>query len=376
MKRFTIDGGDALEIHLAQTCERVAAGVAEIIPAGKLEAVVLGGGYGRGEGGVLKTGSSEDPYNDLEFYVFVRGNRLVNERAYRAPLETLSTGLTPVAGVHVEFKVDSINRLRHSPVSMFTYDLVSGHKVIVGDENIFAGCDKHLDASKIPLHEATRLLFNRCTGLLFAKNFLYIGMDVEKADFVGRNLAKAQLALGDVVLAMHGQYHWSVCERVQRLKDLNVSGLPVPADELHRHHLTGAHFKLYPQRISKSADAFCNEHDEISSCARKLWLWLETRRLKQPFVNVRDYSMSPVNKCPETSSLKNLLINLRIFGPKVISFRYPRERLLQALPLMLWKADALGERRFLFFLQSELRTEATAQPELVTAYEKIWRRFN
>ena len=376
IKRFTIDGSDALEAQLAHTCSRVADGVCEIVPAAKLEAIVLGGGYGRGEGGVLKTEAGEQPYNDLEFYIFMRGNRLGNERTYRGALGALGEKLSPEAGLHVEFKVDSISRLRRSPVSMFSYDLVSGHQVIAGDENIFARCEHHRDAQKIPLHEAMRLLFNRCTGLLLAKKHLYIGLNAAEEDFIGRNLAKAQLALGDVVLAAHGQYHWSVCERVQRLKNLDVSRLPVTAAELQRHHLSGAQFKLYPRRLSKGADAFCNEHDEISSCGRKLWLWLESRRLKKPFANVREYSLSEMNKCPETSSWKNLLINARFFGPRVISLRYPRERLLRALPLMLWKADALGERRLLLFLQSELRTEATALPGLVEAYEKIWRRFN
>jgi len=375
-KRFTIDGSDALEAQLAQTCQRVADAVREIIPEARIDAIVLGGGYGRGEGGVLKTEAGERPYNDLEFYVFTRGNRLWNERAYRGALEALGEKLSPEAGLHVEFKVESIGRLRSAPVSMFSYDLVSGNQVIAGDENIFSRCERHRDAKLIPLHEATRLLFNRCTGLLFAKNFLYIGLDSEKADFIGRNMAKAQLALGDVVLAAHGQYHWSVRERVQRLKGLNTSSLPVPTTELQQHHAAGAEFKLHPRRINKSADEFSRELEGISSCARQLWLWLEMRRLKQPFPNVRDYAMSVSNKCPETSALKNLLINLRIFGPRVISFRYPRERLLRTLPLLLWKADALGERRFQYFVQSELRTQATAQPGLVMAYEKLWRRFN
>src|SRR6266545_2727283 len=54
-ERFTLDGGAELEEHLAHTCESVLAGVRGIIPARKLEALLLGGGYGRGEGGVLRT---------------------------------------------------------------------------------------------------------------------------------------------------------------------------------------------------------------------------------------------------------------------------------------------------------------------------------
>jgi hypothetical protein len=54
-KRFTLDGSDALEAHLARICEQVRRSVQSLIPAKTLEAIVLGGGYGRGEGGVFKT---------------------------------------------------------------------------------------------------------------------------------------------------------------------------------------------------------------------------------------------------------------------------------------------------------------------------------
>ena len=39
----------------------------------KLSAVVLGGGYGRGEGGVLRTEHGDHLYNDLDFFVFADG---------------------------------------------------------------------------------------------------------------------------------------------------------------------------------------------------------------------------------------------------------------------------------------------------------------
>jgi len=76
-RRFTIGGSDALEMQLTEICQRVADGVANIVPQSRLDAILLAGGYGRGEGGVLKTHEGERPYNDMEFYVFLRGSRLL-----------------------------------------------------------------------------------------------------------------------------------------------------------------------------------------------------------------------------------------------------------------------------------------------------------
>src|SRR6266498_1798396 len=109
--RFTLDGSEELEWHLQQTCEAVAAGVEQIVPGRKLEALILGGGYGRGEGGVLKADAGDRPYNDLEFYVCLAGNRLWNQRRYHAALHALAGRLSPSAGLEVEFKRTSLAHL-------------------------------------------------------------------------------------------------------------------------------------------------------------------------------------------------------------------------------------------------------------------------
>lgn len=60
-KRFTVDGSDLLEGRLEKFCERIQRDVQALMPARRLEAVLLGGGYGRGEGGVLCMGAEEYP---------------------------------------------------------------------------------------------------------------------------------------------------------------------------------------------------------------------------------------------------------------------------------------------------------------------------
>ena len=78
--RFTLDGSPELEQHLSALCQRVGERIRAMIPAGDLEGVLLGGGYGRGEGGVLRSVGRDLPYNDLEFYVFVKGSGVLADR--------------------------------------------------------------------------------------------------------------------------------------------------------------------------------------------------------------------------------------------------------------------------------------------------------
>jgi hypothetical protein len=377
--RFTIDGADELENHLAATCHKVLAALHGAVPPSRLEAVLLGGGYGRGEGGVLKTATGDRPYNDLEFYVCLRGNRLLNERRYGAALHLLGERLSPAAGVDVEFKILSLDQFRRSPVTMFYYDLVMGHRWVLGDEGLLAGCEQHRQADQIPLSEATRLLMNRCSGLLFARQRLS-PFTAEQADFIGRNLAKAQLAFGDVVLTAYGQYHWSCRERQHRWKSFLAQKEMPWLPEVRRHHAAGVEFKLHPKRTVTAASELQAQHAELTDLALKLWLWLESRRLGPVFESVRDYAGSSLDKCPETPGWRNRLVNFRTFGPSQLlirkSGRYPRERLFHALALLLWEPAALQEPRLLRQLQKELATSAMDFDGLVRAYEHVWRRFN
>ena len=260
---------------------------------------------------------------------------------------------------------------------MFSYDLVSGHRIIFGDESIFQGLEYHLNAEAIPLSEATRLMFNRCCGLLLSRELLRKGvLASEEADFVGRNLAKMQLALGDAVLTAFGQYHWSAIERHRRLTAFTPNQLPSWLPEVQACHEAGLAFKLLPCRISKSVEEFDLEHRQLTELAMHLWLWLEGRRLKQPFDSVSDYALSEVDKCAGTSAWQNYLLSLRTFGPKAMleamSCRYPRGRLFNALALLLWNAEAASKPRTLRRLQQELQTDASDLGSLVSVFKRIW----
>ena len=376
--RFTIDGSDSLEAELLGLCDRARAAILEVIHPRKVHALVLGGGYGRGEGGVLKTEGGDKPYNDLEFYVIHTTSDLLAEKLYQTKIHHIAEQLTQAAGIEVEFKLLSLRKLQRSPVSMFYYDLISGHRLVHGADSWLGGCDQHRAAHRIPLHEATRLLMNRCSGLLYAQEKLArANFTAEDADFVGRNLAKAKLALGDVFLTMRNQYHWSCRERQKRLRKLETEGALKIFQPVLPLHADGVDFKLHPIRSDRSAEDLRAELEVLKKLARQLWLTLESRRLNQTFADLEIYCFDPADKCPETDSHRNRLINARRFGTReMLNPRYPRERLLNTLPLLLWEPNALTDAKPRLFIQTQLRTSETAATEVVRAYESLWKIYN
>ena len=397
-QRFTRDGSQDLEQSLNRLCQRILAGVQAVVPRNKLQALVLGGGYGRGEGGVLRTPQGDRPYNDLEFYVFVAGNRFWNERVYGPPLSAFAQKLSPEADLHIEFKIDSLDHMRCSPISLFSYDLITAHRSLFGNEGMFQGCEHHLQADAIPLSEASRLLFNRCTGLLLVREILskrdpgsrvdhklpppdirHSALDTEQADFVGRNLAKAQLCLGDALLVAFGQYHWSCIERGRRFASMETPESFPWLEEVRADHSEGVRFKLHPARVLKSLVEFEQEHRRLSALALKVWLWLENRRLGSAFSSVHEYAFHCGGRYVGRRSWRNYLLSLSTFGFKAaiapLSWCYPRERLFNAMSLLLWNGEVSTEPRIVRHLQKQLVTRAADWTGFVSAYKQIWPRY-
>jgi hypothetical protein len=173
---------------------------------------------------------------------------------------------------------------------------------------------------------------------------------------------------------MRGQYHWSCRERHKRLKKIAAEKSGETFVPLLLLHEQGVSFKLHPVRTLRSVSEFAAELSFLKGLGRDLWLQLESRRLGKTFASIEDYAVDPCPKCPETNGLKNRLVNARTFGVSgLLQSRYPRERLLRALPLLLWENDS---ERFLPLVQKELGIESSNLRELVSAYETLWRVYN
>jgi len=137
-------------------------------------------------------------------------------------------------------------------------------------------------------------------------------------------------------------------------------------------------FKLHPRRRSDDIEVLRQEHAELFAPALRVWLWLESRRLDCFFSSARVYARNNVRKSFETSALRNWLLNLRTFGPRAVlstmALRYPRERLLNTLPLLLWD-ECLEDAEVVRHLQTQLETEATGWDGWLRAYKAIWQKY-
>ena len=231
----------------------------EALKVPHLSCVVLGGGYGRGEGGARETlegrvgvgernNSTLQPKtptlalsNDLDFFAITDDGapEADSVTAIGAALKPISEKWTAKLGVDVDFTVKTPWRLKHDEERIMVQELLRGYFDVAGvkGDRLFSGIERR-PAEAIPWMEAARLLMNRGMGLLFAmkeesrssklkleKGTIPISNSnsrlelYEKRDFVNRNINKCILGVGDARLVARRAYAWRAVDRAKALGD-------------------------------------------------------------------------------------------------------------------------------------------------------------
>ncbi|CAA6678272.1 MULTISPECIES: hypothetical protein [unclassified Lentimonas] len=327
------------------------------------EAIFLGGGYGRSEGGVATDAQGQPAFfNDLDYFIFTKdpNNPVLNDAVHRWERDE-----SEILGIDVEGKCLPRSDLEATPGSMMFYDLVAAHTQVMGPDDYLTEYKALARSETIEPIEATRLLWNRGSGLFFAK------ADLEQAtnlSVVHRNQAKAKLALGDALLTIRGKYRPYVRERQQVLR--SEASIDPRIVALHE---AGTAFKLRPT-VAPSIEELRATQLELTEIWRTCFLEVETKRLSHSFEEANAYIHYRGKLFTETSSLKNLALSVRdqIKRGGHLSPRkdYPRGSLQRSLLCLLSEPvdfDTAG------------RLLGAALPDLQTAahhYTKWWTYYS
>lgn len=376
---YTWGGPAAVERRIARDQERVASAVLLHVEPRHLAALVLAGGYGRGEGGWRWERGDPVPFNDYDYFVVVRGMGLRRRRDLAHRLDALGHELSQELGLEVDFAVLSEDKLARLPCGLMYAELKWRNRCLVGD----AACLRHIRSpapEDLPLGEFTRMMLNRGALLLMNELALADGPvgAIEDPERFDRYVSKAVIAAGEARLAAAGRYRSSI-----RSRQLSLAAVCASRDDgfldLHRW---AVHLK-YGRRSAPETSEGRHAHQSRGVSA---WLGalreLEGRRLGTAIGDWHDYARAEVDKGQSdeglSSVVKHLALHMRdsrrarwAAQPSRL-VRHPRERLLAALPLLLScdrgtgcqaAASALGEP-----LHAEWR-------DLAQAFLASWRRY-
>ena len=261
-----------------------------------LGAVILTGGFGRGEGSVSMDDGRPHVVNDYDIEVsyhekfgpFV--SKLRAHSRYAAEIRDIADRLASEFGIK---QIDLVLKGSGSYAgggspTLAAYDMKHGSKLLYGAQNPIDMAPEYQPAD-IPAFEGTWLLRNRAVGLLLANLYIHDGsVDERKKEYFGIELNKAVLAMGDALLIQYGKYHVSYAERARVLPRVLPVTKPV-IGRIGNMYRQAVDYKLRPKGTAFSGDDPVVLWNEIGELYCELFLFYESERLGKPFVNIMDY---------------------------------------------------------------------------------------
>ncbi len=209
-----------------------------------LVSIILGGGFGRGEGSVIVEKNGEiKPLNDYDIFLIVDNNIVKYYINYMFVNKILIKELISKIDIpHIDILLVRYSEIRNLPPRILYYELKYGSRVIYGKDVL-----KEMPEYKptdIPPWEGLVLLFNRIASLIYG-----CPLASNDAKFIIEQCVKGILGSCEALLVLCKEYHHSYEIRNKIFKKVYSKNFP----ELYRDipYLTeyydkATRFKLYP----------------------------------------------------------------------------------------------------------------------------------
>lgn len=178
-------------------------------------ALVLMGGFSRGEGSVVKEAGRVVPLGDYDLLAITRRPHPVGTRL-------MAARLAPSFGIdHIDLGMFWYGLLPFVGKRIYWYELKFGSRLLFGDGRVLRRIPIR-GASEIDPYEGLRLMFNRLQGMLrdFDPRFLAEPPPLSLRRRLVFESIKGVLACGDALLILRGMYHYSYRQRLLNLKRL------------------------------------------------------------------------------------------------------------------------------------------------------------
>ena len=289
MLHFTAHKDDRIDACIDSHLERIALEYCRRLP--EPEALVLVGGFSRGEGSVIREGSNIQPLNPFDIVAVSPGADTVED------VRTLESALARAAGVTgVDLFYMESRSLRRLKSTLFNYDMkAKGH--------VFFGSPKAL--SRIPRLKVRRMPVGEGRSLLFAHMFRLLESYIEPEgrarakvgamDLAAYQAAKTIAACGTTRLLLRREYHPGYRERCRRFRALfpDEEETGTLLDKATRYKLFPGEaypfdvWDLWIQARSLLVETFRDYYETISEKTFPRWVDLCKRHRKATLGRIR-----------------------------------------------------------------------------------------
>lgn len=350
MGEFSTLGSADFDQRIHRDLEEITHHLTSLPSASVFKALVLLGGYGRGEGTPWIHEGKQLPFNDYDLIVVSEPLSWMEKGKVKQELHGLEHFLTEKMAFPVDFYLHTTRSLASAENSMMNQELKAGHRVIWGDQDVLVGMPHF---PPLPLSEGTRLMLNRGTLLLMLKeggkplNQLEGEKRLEGIKFIH----KVHLAMGDCALLSEGIQSIFYTEKKERILEI-VSRSSLPhLDWVAKVYGEAIAFKEWADLNAYSQRSLTEMYEELLHHFVPFFLGYESKRLGCEILSIEEYERALQGEPKQQEPLwKSVILNLLLL--KENSFRphwqwlfvHPRYRLFPAMLRLLQGDEEQGQR--------------------------------
>lgn len=251
--QLTRYGDAALESHLSSLLKEISTQVKQHFDESSYRALLLTGGYGRGEGGVERRDGKTYAHNNMDLIWISPYHKPEKLNAIKRDFDLLLKPLSTKYGIDLDSFIISEFKLRNLPHLVMIYDMCHGHKTVLGDPG-FLTRQFCLEPADILPSDVRNLMINR--GALFLINQALLKKshltDKDQRTII-KHAVKGMIGYGDAFLFSKGQYHWSYAEKQKRMRQI-----PDASSELKA---------LYEEAVSFRFEPDYSKYDQVNLAA-------------------------------------------------------------------------------------------------------------
>lgn len=282
--RFTVRGGAEVEAEVEALVRCAGTLVETTIPRDRYRALLLTGGYGRGEGGVERRDGVERPHNNLDFLLITPGWGGAEQAAMKQKLDEIFQPLRQAGGIGIDTGVIGEWKLRTAPCLVRWLDLRFGHKIVSGDARFVPSLTRFRHEALDPA-DVLELLVNRGSLLLVNDMLIARGLrNMADRKAIIRNVMKAIIGYGDAYLFAFGLYDVSYVEKQRRMR--KIQNVPARFRALYDAAVEFRFEPSYERWLDRDPVAWMRQ---IRTELGATHLFIEGFRLRVPRLNWADY---------------------------------------------------------------------------------------
>lgn len=287
MSKYTVLNDKKADEEITKELNYIVKSIVDLLN-NRVISILLVGGFGRGEGGVIWEDSAYRPVNDYDIIIIVKNSKFIQKK-YKSQINNLNKHLDKILKVkQVDLAIVDYWKLFIPSYSVARYENKNGYKLLYGKKPLMFAT---IPAFLIPQIEGTKYFRTRASGLLISALMLDgYGKFPRKVrnELIFLEINKAYLAIGDSFLIKIGKYHYSYQERKKRvLKYYNKYQL---FDKyLLDKYLYHVENKLRPDFTNINCDSLSEEWSIVANDLISSFLKYEINRLNHSFRNLHNY---------------------------------------------------------------------------------------